>query len=57
MIITANFYSISTLKPQCIPHHPNLSPLETISFSKSVSQHLFCKEVHCVLFLDFPSKG
>ena len=24
--------------------------LETIRFSKSVSQYLFCKEVHCVLF-------
>ena len=32
--------------------HPHLSPLETISFSKSVSQYLFRKEVHCVLFLD-----
>ena len=29
---------------------PNLSHLETISFSISVSQYLFCKEVHCVLF-------
>ena len=31
---------------------PNLSHLETITFSKSASQYLFCKEVHCVLFLD-----
>ena len=27
---------------------PNLSHLETIRFSKSMSQYLFCKEVHCV---------
>uniref|UniRef100_A0A8D1YMF7 GTP-binding nuclear protein Ran n=1 Tax=Sus scrofa TaxID=9823 RepID=A0A8D1YMF7_PIG len=32
---------------------PNLSPLETISFSKSLSQYLFCKEVHCIPFFRF----
>ena len=31
---------------------PNLSPLVTISFSKSANQFLFCQEVHCTLFLD-----
>ena len=35
------------------PPTPNLSPLETISFSKSMSQYLFCKEVHCVLLFRF----
>ena len=34
------------------PPHPELSPLENINFSKSVSQYLFCKKVHCVLFSD-----
>ena len=52
MIITTQFYSISIPNPQLIPPPPNLPHLETISFSKSVSQYLFCKEVHCVLFLD-----
>ena len=52
MTITTQFYSISLPQPQCIPLLPKLSPLETISFSKSVSQYLFCKEVHCVLFSD-----
>ena len=54
-IITTKFYSISIPNPQCIPPTPNLSHLETISFSKSVSQYLFCK-VHCVLFLDSTCK-
>ena len=45
-------FSISIPNPQYIPPTPNLSPLETISFSKSVSQYLFCKEVHCVLSSD-----
>ena len=40
MIITTPFYSISIPNPQCIPQAPNLSHLETISFSKSVSQCL-----------------
>ena len=35
-IITTQFYSISTPNPQYSP--PNLSPLVTISFPKSVSQ-------------------
>ena len=43
-IITTKFYSISIPNPQCI-----LSHLETISFSKSVSQYLFCKDIHCVI--------
>ena len=51
-IITTKFYSISILNPQCIPLPPSLSHLETINFSKSVCRYLFCKEVHCVLFLD-----
>ena len=56
-IITTKFYSISIPNPQCIPPPPNLSHLETISFSKSMSQYLFCKEVHCVLlFLDSTCK-
>ena len=29
------------------PPTPKLSPLKTVSFSKSVSQYLFYKEVHC----------
>ena len=51
-IIRTKFYGISIPNPQCIPSAPNLSHLETISFSKSVSQYLFCKEIHPVLFLD-----
>ena len=50
MIITTQLHSVSSPNPQCTPSTPNLSPLETISFSKCVSQYLFCKEVHCVLF-------
>ena len=50
IIITTQFYRISIPNPQRNPHPPNLSPLETISFSKSVSRYLFCKEVHSVLF-------
>ena len=46
MIITIQFYRISIPHHQCIPQPSNLSPLETISFSKSVSQYLFFKEVH-----------
>ena len=49
MIITTQFYSISIPNPQPSPT-PNLSHLETVSFSKSVSQYLLCKEVHCALF-------
>ena len=52
MIIPVQFYRISIPQPQCIPPPPKLSPGETISFSKSVSQYLFCKEFHCVLFSD-----
>ena len=37
---------------QAHPPTPELSPPETIGFSISVSQHLFCKEVHWVLFSD-----
>ena len=54
MIITTQFYSISIPKPQPILPTPNLSPLETVSFSKSVSQYLFCKEVHCAGTPFFP---
>ena len=50
MIMTIQFYMISTPQPQNIPLTLKLSPLETKSFSKSVSQYLFCKEVHFVLF-------
>ena len=50
MIITIQFYRFSIPQPQHIPPPPKLSPLETISFSKSVSQYLFCKEVQSVLF-------
>ena len=52
MIITIQFYRISNPQPQHIPPPPKLSPLETMGFSKSVSQYLFCKEVHSVLFSD-----
>uniref|UniRef100_A0A4X1TPT9 Nose resistant-to-fluoxetine protein N-terminal domain-containing protein n=1 Tax=Sus scrofa TaxID=9823 RepID=A0A4X1TPT9_PIG len=51
MIITTQFSSISIPNPQCIS--PRTCPLETISFAKSVSQYLFCKEVHSVLFFGF----
>ena len=50
MIITIQFYRISIPQPQCMPLPPKLSPLETISFSKSVSQCLFCKGVQSVIF-------
>ena len=43
-----SLYSIPSQTPRLSPR--NISPLETISFSESVSQFLFCKEVHCVLF-------
>ena len=55
-IITNAFYSISNPNLQHNPPSPNTSHLEAISFSKSVSQHLFPKEVHCVLFLDSTCK-
>ena len=45
MIITNKFYSISIPNPHHIP--PNSQPVSFgNSFSKSVSQYLFCKEVH-----------
>ena len=49
MIITTHFYSISIPQPQSIPPTP-----QTVSVgnSKSVSQYLFCKEVHSFLFSD-----
>ena len=50
MTITIQLYRISIPQPQCIPPLSELSLLETVGFSKSVSQHLFWKEVHCVLF-------
>ena len=53
MIITIQFHRISIPQPKQIPPPPKLSPLETVSFSKSVSLYLFCKEVHCVLFFRF----
>ena len=52
MILTTQFYRISIPQPKHIPQIPKLSPLETISFLKSVSHYLFCKEVHSVLFTD-----
>ena len=55
-IIPTKFYSISIPNPPRIPSPPNLSPLETTNFSKSVSRYLFCKEVHCVLFSDATSQ-
>ena len=55
MITNTKFYSISIPNPQCIPRPPNLSHLETISFSKPVSHYLFGK-IHCVLFLDSTCK-
>ena len=50
MIITIWFHRISIPQPKHIPPPPKLSPPETLSFSMSVSQHLFCKEVQSVLF-------
>jgi len=52
MIITIWFHRIPIPQPTHIPPPPKLSPLETISFSISLSQHLFCKEVQSVLFSD-----
>uniref|UniRef100_A0A8D1WIU0 Uncharacterized protein n=1 Tax=Sus scrofa TaxID=9823 RepID=A0A8D1WIU0_PIG len=52
MIITIQFHRISIPQPKHIPPPCKLSPPETISFSMSVSQHLFCKEVQSVLFSD-----
>ena len=52
MIITVQFSRISIPHAQCIPPPPKLTPLETLSFSKTVSQYLVCKEVHSVLFSD-----
>ena len=47
-----NFISFPSQTPSpCLPP-PNLSPLETVIFSKSVSHYLFCKQVHCIFFLD-----
>ena len=51
MIITFHFHRISIPQPKHIHPPPKLSPLETISFSMSVSQYLFCK-VQSVLFSD-----
>ena len=56
MIITTKFYSISIPDPQRIPSPSNLSHLETVSFPKSMSQYLFCKEVNYVLFSDSTCK-
>ena len=53
MIITTQFYRISIPQPQHIPPPPKLSPLKTVSFSKSVSQYMFCKEIHSVIFFRF----
>ena len=50
MIITIQFYWISIPHPQHILPLPKLSPSETISFLKSMSQYLFCKDVHHVFF-------
>ena len=48
-IITTQFYSISILNPQCIPPPPTCLIWKPC-FSKSVSQYLLCKEIHCVFF-------
>ena len=53
MIITIWFHRISIPQPRHISPPPKLSPPETISFSMSVSQYLFCK-VHSVLFFQIP---
>ena len=47
-----NFTAFPSQTPSGSPYSPNCH-LETIIFSKSVSQYLFCKEVHCVLFKFF----
>ena len=52
MIITIQFHRISIPQPRHIPPPHKLSPSETVSFSMSVSQHVFCKEVPSVLFSD-----
>ena len=46
-----NFIVFPSQTPSTSPHPPNLLSLETICFSKPMSQYLFCK-VHFVLFLD-----
>ena len=52
MIVTIQFYRISNPQPQRMPPPPKLSPLEAVSSSESVSQYLFCKEVHSLLLSD-----
>ena len=42
-----NFTACPSQTLSISPHLPSLSHLETMSFSKSVRQYLFCKEVHC----------
>ena len=49
MIITIQFNRISIPQPQHISPPPERSPLETVSFSKSVSQYLFCFWWECKL--------
>ena len=46
MIITIQFYRISIPQPQRIPLPTEVSPLETVSISKSVSQYLLCKQTY-----------
>ena len=50
MMITIQFYKISIPQPQHIPPHPELFPLETISFSKSVSQSVLQRSSLCPFF-------
>ena len=51
----SNFKAFPFQTPGTSSHPCNLSHLETVSFSESVSQYPFCK-VHCVLFLDSTCK-
>ena len=44
MSITIQFYRNSIPQPQRIPPPPKLSPLEIVSFSRSVSQCLSAKK-------------
>ena len=52
MIITIQFYRIAIPQPQQSPPAPNCFLWKPLSFSKSGSQYLLCKEVHSVLFSD-----
>ena len=52
----STFIAFPSQTPSASLPTPNLSCLEIISFSKFVSQYLFCKEVLMSFFLDSTCK-